>query len=132
VSVLGFVAGTLYQKRAGATADIRTGAAIQFGAAALAEIPLAALHGGLAVHVTGALLGVLAWLGIVNSVLGMTLLFLLLRRTGSSRATSALFLVPALTALLAVPLLHQPLGVLTVVGMAVALAGVSLSGKLGG
>lgn len=131
VSVLGFVVGTLFQKRNGTSVDLRSGAAIQFGAAALAEIPLAALHGGLALPLTGAALGAIAWGGVVNSVMGMMLLFLLLRRGGSGQATSALFLVPAVTALIAMPLLHQPLGAITLAGMAVALAGVWLSGKLG-
>jgi drug/metabolite transporter (DMT)-like permease len=123
----GFAAGTVHQKRVGAVMDLRTGSAVQVlvGAAVLA--PLAVLtDGGLALPHTATGAGALAWLTVVNSGAGVLLLFLLLRR-GTAAAVSGLFyLVPPVTAVLAVPLLGQPLATQTLLGLAVTLAGVML------
>jgi drug/metabolite transporter (DMT)-like permease len=68
----------------------------------------------------------MAWLAIVNSVGGVLLLFVLLRRGTGAGVSGLLYLVPPVTALLAVPFLGQPIGVETLVGLAVTLAGVAL------
>ncbi len=69
----GFVAGTLYQKHVGQAIDLRSGGSIQLIGATLTIAPLAALHGGLALPLTGAALGSVAWLAVVNSIGGFTL-----------------------------------------------------------
>jgi drug/metabolite transporter (DMT)-like permease len=125
LGLAGFAGGTVHQKRVGAVMDLRTGSAVQVlvGAAVLA--PLAVLtDGGLAFPHTSTGAGALAWLTLVNSGMGVVLLFVLLRR-GTAAAVSGLFyLVPPVTAVLAVPLLGQPLDPQTFVGLAVTLAGV--------
>ncbi len=54
------------------------------------------------------------------------LFFWLLRHEKSGEATSFLYLVPATTAIAAVPILGQPLSIGAVVGLAFALIGVRM------
>lgn len=125
LGLLGFAAGTLYQKRFGATMDLRTGTATQLLAAAAVMLPVTFLSGqgaALPHTVTGA--GALVWLAVVNSIGGMTVLFLLLRRGGGADTASLLYLVPPVTALLAVPVLGQPLTPSVLAGLALSGAGV--------
>jgi drug/metabolite transporter (DMT)-like permease len=127
LGLVGFAAGTLYQKRAGAAMDLRTGSAVQLLAAALLVGPLAVVTGGgLPLPATGVGLAALLWIALVNSIAGALLLFVLLRRGTGAAVSGLLYLVPPVTALLAVPLLGEPLAPRTVVGLMITLAGVVL------
>lgn len=127
LGLVGFAAGTLYQKRAGAAMDLRTGPAVQMFAAAALVGPLAVVtEGGLPLPATGVGLAALLWIALVNSIGGALLLFVLLRRGTGAATSGLLYLVPAVTAVLAVPLLGEPLAARTVVGLAITLAGVVL------
>ena len=127
VGLGGFAAGTLHQRHVPAAVDLRAGAAIQLGVAAVAVAPIALLHGGLAMPATTEALGSLAWLALANSVGGMTLLLWLLRRGSTTATTSLLYLVPPVTALLAVPLLGQHLDPPVLAALGVSAAGVALT-----
>lgn len=70
--------------------------------------------------------GSLAWLAVVNSIGALVLLFVLLRRGTGGAATSLLYLVPPVTAVLAVPILGQGITASVIAGMAVSGAGVLL------
>ena len=59
------------------------------------------------------------------------LLFVLLRRGTGAGVSGLLYLVPPVTAVLAVPVLGQPLEPLTIVGIAVTLVGVVLVNRQG-
>src|SRR6476646_3506566 len=123
----GFAAGTLYQKRTGATMDLRTGTAVQFLAGAVAVLPVALLtEHGLPLPSTATSAAALAWIVVMNSVAGGVLLFVLLRRGTGAGVSGLLYLVPPVTAVLAVPVLGQPLEPLTVVGLGLTLVGVVL------
>jgi drug/metabolite transporter (DMT)-like permease len=126
LALVGLVGGTLYQKRFGLAVDLRTGITIQLFGATATSFPLAAAHGGLDLPMTADALGALAWMSTVNSIAAYMLLFVLLRRSTGGAATSLLYLVPPVTALLAVPLLGQHLGMSVVAGMVVSGAGVVL------
>lgn len=127
VGLAGFAAGTVYQKRRGARMDLRTGSAVQVLVAAAVLAPLAATtDGGLVLPETSAGAGSLAWLAVVNSGVGVLLLFVLLRRGTAAAVSGLLYLVPPVTAVLAVPVLGQPLEPWTVAGLAVTLVGVVL------
>jgi drug/metabolite transporter (DMT)-like permease len=130
LGVVGFTTGTILQRRNGAAMDLRTGGAVQFGVAALAVLPLAALHGGLTLPGTPAVAGSLLYVSLGNSVGATSLLYLLLRRRNAAQATSLLYLVPPLTALIGAALLGQALGPATWVGLVVATAGVVLTTNL--
>ncbi|NMO93733.1 DMT family transporter [Actinomycetospora sp. TBRC 11914] len=126
LGLAGFVAGTVLQKHAPVSADLRSATTIQMGAATLTSLPLAAVSGGFALPLTATAIGSVVWLAVVNSVGGLLLLFVLLRRRSGAGATSYLFLVPPVTALLAVPVLAQPLHLAALAGVALAAVGVGL------
>ncbi|HEY8481370.1 MAG TPA: EamA family transporter [Spirillospora sp.] len=126
LALAGLAAGTLYQKRFGQTVDLRTGTTVQLLGATLTAFPLAAASGGLGIPLTADALGALAWLAVVNSIGALILLFALLRRGTGGAATSLLYLVPPVTAVLAVPILGQDLTAATVIGMAISGIGVLL------
>lgn len=127
LGLAGFAAGTLYQKRAGGSMDLRTGTAIQLLAGGVAVLPVALLtEHGLPLPSTGSGLAALAWIVVVNSIAGAILLFVLLRRGTGAGVSGLLYLVPPVTAVLAVPVLGQPLELATIVGLALTLAGVVL------
>ncbi|TYK49534.1 DMT family transporter [Actinomadura decatromicini] len=126
LALAGLAAGTLYQKRFGGTVDLRTGTAVQLLGATVTTFPLAMAHGGLRMPLSAAALGSLAWLAVVNSIGALILLFALLRRGTGGAATSLLYLVPPVTAVLAVPVLGQDLTGSVVLGMAISGAGVLL------
>ena len=126
LALVGLVAGTIYQKRFGHSVDLRTGITVQLLGATVSAFPLAAVHGGLGLPLTAGALGSLAWMATVNSIVALMLLFVLLRRSTGGAATSLLYLVPPVTALLAVPLLGQGLAAGVVLGMAVSGVGVVL------
>jgi drug/metabolite transporter (DMT)-like permease len=127
LGLAGFAAGTVHQKRVGSGMDLRTGSAVQVLVGAALVAPLAVLvDGGVALPRTAAGAGALAWLVVVNSGVAVLLLFVLLRRGAAAAVSGLLYLVPPVTAVLAVPLLGQPLDPRTLVGLAVTLAGVVL------
>jgi drug/metabolite transporter (DMT)-like permease len=132
LGLVGFAAGTLYQKRTGATMDLRTGTAVQLLAGAVAVLPVALVtEHGLPLPTTTSGLAAFAWIVVMNSIAGAVLLFVLLRRGTGAGVSGLLYLVPPVTAVLAVPVLGQPLEPLTVVGMAITLAGVVLVNRSG-
>jgi drug/metabolite transporter (DMT)-like permease len=125
LGLAGFAGGTLYQKRAGASMDLRTGTAVQLLAGVVAVLPVALLtEHGLPLPSTGSGFAALAWIVVMNSIAGAILLFVLLRRGTGAGVSGLLYLVPPATAVLAVPVLGQPLEVATVVGLVLTLVGV--------
>jgi len=112
--------------------DLRTGTAVQFLAGAVAVLPVALLtEHGLPLPSTATSAAALAWIVVMNSVAGGILLFVLLRRGTGAGVSGLLYLVPPVTAVLAVPVLGQPLEPLTVVGLALTLVGVVLVNRQG-
>lgn len=73
------------------------------------------------------LAGSLAWLVVVNSIGAVTLLYAMLRHRPASQVSSLIFLSPAVTAILAYLIVGQSLGWLTIAGLVVSGAGVSLT-----
>jgi drug/metabolite transporter (DMT)-like permease len=132
IGLFGFAGGTLYQKRFVAAMDLRTGAVVQLLAGAAVVIPLAlTLEGGLPLPTTATGAAALAWLTVANSVGAALLLFVLLRQGTGAAVSGLLYLVPAVTAVLAVPVLGQPLHADTLAGLAITLAGVVLVNRDG-
>jgi drug/metabolite transporter (DMT)-like permease len=127
LGLVGFAGGTLYQKRTGATMDLRTGTVVQLLAGTVVVAPLGLLvDGGLPLPASAVGVGALVWLVLVNSIAGSLLLFVLLRRGTGTGVSGLLYLVPAVTAVLAVPVLGQAVEPATIAGLAITLAGVAL------
>ena len=126
-AMLGITLGTIWQKRIGATADIRTGAAAQFIGAAVVTIPIALLTE------TGRFEMVWqSWVGLLWSVFGLSvgaisLLLFMIRRGSVASVASLFYLVPPCTAIIAYFLFDERLGLLALAGMALVAFGVALA-----
>jgi drug/metabolite transporter (DMT)-like permease len=71
--------------------------------------------------------GALAWSVLVLTGGGISLLFLMLRRGAAAQVTSYFYLVPGITAVMALLMFGETLGPLAVAGMALTVLGVALA-----
>ncbi len=123
--MIGMTLGTIWQKRTGATLDLRVNACIQFLGAGAVGIPLAALtEQGRFDGSWQALLG-LGWAVCGLSVGATTLLLVLIRRGAVAGVASLFYLVPPVVAVLAFALFGEELSWVQIAGMALACAGVA-------
>jgi drug/metabolite transporter (DMT)-like permease len=118
--------GTIWQKRHGAGVDLRTGAAIQYIAAAVVLAPFALLLETREVRWTGEFVFAIAWLAIVLSLGAVFLLLYLIRHGAATRVASLFYLVPPTTALMAWPLFGETYSLLSAAGMGLAMLAVWL------
>jgi drug/metabolite transporter (DMT)-like permease len=127
VGLTGASLGLLYQQRFCAGMDLRTGTAAQLLASVpvLGVMTLAIEHPAVSHPLT--LAASLAWLVVVNSIGAFLLMYLMLRRRSASEVSSLFFLTPSVTAILAYVFLGQGLGWLTLAGLVVSGAGVTLT-----
>ena len=128
LSVLALVSitlGTLWQKRHGAGIDLRSGAAIQFVAAAVILAPFTLLESR-NVQWSGELAFALAWLVLVLSLGAIFLLLHLIRKGKATQVSSLFYLVPPTTALVAWPLFGETYSLAAAGGMALAMLAVWL------
>ena len=116
--------GTVWQKRHGAAVDLRTGAAIQFLAAALVMAPFALLLESGEVRWTGEFVFALAWLVLVLSLGAIFLLLYLIRQGAATKVASLFYLVPPTTALIAWPLFGETYTLAAAAGMALGMLAV--------
>jgi len=121
--------GTVWQKRHGGAIDLRTGAAIQFAAAALVLAPFAFLLETRQVRWSGEFVFALAWLVLVLSFGAVFLLFYLIRHGAATRVASLFYLVPPTTALIAWPLFGESYSMLAAMGMGLGMLAVWLVTK---
>ena len=126
IALLGMTAGTLYQKKYCATLDLRTGSAIQFGAATVVVFLIAYLGESMVVDWDGEFIFALSWMVLVMSLGAISLLFLLIRRGEATRVASLFYMVPPSTALIAYFLFDEMLDATAIGGMALAVFGVAL------
>lgn len=118
--------GTLYQKRFCSSFDLRTGAAIQYGASLAAVLPLSLLLEEWVFDWTGELVFAMAWSVLALSVGAIFLMFTLMRRGAATRVASLFYLVPLVTVLLAWVLFDERFTPLAGVGLAVSAIGVAI------
>ena len=119
-------AGTLYQKRHGDQIPLLAGTAVQYAAAALALLVLAAATEDMTIRWTGEFLAALAWLVLALSLGAILLLLLMLRRGSAASVSSLFYLVPPATALEAYLLFGERLPPVSLAGVVLAAAGVAL------
>ena len=125
LALLAITGGTLYQKRFVKACDVRSANLIQLLAALALTLPLALLEKE-SVQWVPQLLGALAWSVLALTLGGSSLLYLLIQQGAATRVTSLMYLVPPCTAVLAWLLFGEPLGGLTLAGIALTVAGVAL------
>lgn len=123
LGMLSMAAGTLYQKRYNDDTPVATSVAVQMATSLLVTAAAMPFLGVAWTPVDATGWWMSAWLGVVNSAGAFVLMFVLLRWRSTVHVSSLLNLVPAVTALAAVPILGEPLTVRAVIGLAVALVG---------
>jgi len=126
VALFGITAGTLYEKRFGVSQHPITANLIQYGVGAAFSLPAAFLTEGMAVRWDAEFFWVMAYLVIGNSILAISLLLAMIRAGEVSRVSALFYLVPALSALFAWPMLGEVMPPLAWAGMALAAVGVAL------
>src|SRR5207247_6810273 len=105
----------------------RPAAAAQVAASAAVLAPLALAVEGLKFPCAGELAAAIAFLVIFASILGVMVLYWLLRHGGAARVTSMMYLPPVFAVALELALFGVAPGWLTVLGMAVACGGVAMT-----
>ncbi|KQO72003.1 DMT family transporter [Methylobacterium sp. Leaf89] len=128
-AMVAMTGGTLWQKRHGAGADLLSNAAIQFAGAVLLAVPIALLFGTGGFDASTPLWLGLAWSVLVNSVGGILLLLMLIKRGAVAGVASLLFLVPPVSAVMAYLLFGESLAPVQMGGMAIATLGVALASR---
>lgn len=126
VALGGITAGTLYQKRFCGAVDLRSGAVIQYAAAAIVAGVFALAFERRGVTWSRDLILAMGWLALVLSVGAVSLLYLLIRRGAAAKVASLFYLVPPFTALFAWALFGEQLGAAALGGMALAAIGVAM------
>lgn len=125
-AAVGYAGGSLLQRKRLHGVDSWVSVAIQFLVAAPITFVAAELTGGVGIPLTTEALLPLAWIGLVNSVLGMWLLGQMLRHHTGATLSAWSNLIPPFTAVLAVPFLGQALTPMLGVGLVITLVGTGL------
>ena len=125
-ALFGTTIGVLYQKRFVPHFDLRTGQVIQFSAAILATLPFVVAFEDFAIRWTPEVIFAMLWSVFVLSGVGISIMFYLLRTGSVTRLTSAMYVVPGLTAIFAWLLFGEALPWSVLAGMCVTLAGIYL------
>ncbi|MDI9331539.1 MAG: DMT family transporter [Alphaproteobacteria bacterium] len=125
MALLSITSGTLYQKRYVMPCDVRSANCVQLMAAGLLTLPFALLEPD-AVQWHPDLIGAMAWSVLGLTLGGSSLLYILIQRDAAASVSSLMYLVPPTTAIMAWFLFAEPLTPLTLLGIALTAAGVSL------
>lgn len=119
-------AGALMERRGGRPCDLVTANLVMCGVALAATLPVALVFETMRVEWTGQFVAGLAYLVVVNSLVSLSLLFLMLRHGEAARASTVFFLVPPVAALIAWVVLDARMTPLAIGGTVVAAVGVAL------
>jgi drug/metabolite transporter (DMT)-like permease len=123
-SLIGITLGTLYQKRHNSNIDWRSGNLVQYAAAGVFFAVIAFSFETRAVDWTGEFVFALAWLVLVMSFGAVGLMYWLIRRSSAASFGSLLYLVPAVTAVMAYFLFGEKLDIVSIAGMVICAVGV--------
>ena len=125
-SLLSITIGTLYQKKYCPSFDVRAGQVIQFLASLLVTLPFALIFETHQILWTTQFIEAMAWSIFVLSGLGISILTIMIRHGEASKVTGYMYLVPAVTALMAWLMFDELFTMSTIFGMLIALTGVAL------
>jgi len=125
-SLVGITLGTLYQRRYCPAVDLRSAAFLQFGVTVLALAPLAWLVEGAQVRWSWLLVGAVAFLVVLASILAVNALHTLMRRGQATRVTSLLYLTPIVAVVLEYLLFGVVPSAVTAAGILVTCLGVAM------
>ncbi len=125
LALFSITTGTLYQKRFVAPCDVRSANTVQLIAALVVTLPLTLLESE-SMQWNTQLVSAMAWSVLALTLGGSSLLYLLIQRGAATAVTSLLYLVPPTTALIAWVLFDEAITLLTLLGTAITVFGVSL------
>lgn len=100
--------GTIYQKHYLQSQDVRAANTIQFVMAFVIALPLALLEKE-SMNWTLELIGAMTWSVVISTLLGASLLYLMIQKGAALTVTSLFYLVPPVAALMAFILFHEPI-----------------------
>lgn len=126
VALVSGTAGTLYQKRHGDEVPLVWGATVQYAAAAVLMLAVAAGTEQMHISWTGEFVAALVWLVLGLSLGAVLLLLVLLRRGTAAGVSSLLYLVPPAVAVEAYLMFGEQLTPPSLVGIGVTALGVAL------
>lgn len=126
LALLGITAGTLWEKRFGVSHHPVASNLIQYAVGAAFCLPAALLFEDTRIDWNAEFIWAMAYLVLANSLLAMSLLLAMIRAGEVARVSSLFYLVPALSALFAWPMLGEAMPLLGWAGMALAGLGVAL------
>lgn len=126
LALLSIAAGTLWEKRFGTAQHPIVSNMIQYAVGAICTFPIAYFFEDMHIDWNAEFVWVLTVLVLGNSLLGVTLLLAMIRAGEVARVSALFYLVPALAALFAWPILGEAMPPMAWAGMALAGAGVAL------
>ncbi len=126
MALLSMTIGTLYQKKTCPSFDVRTGQVIQFLASLALTLPFALIFETQTILWTPQFFAAMAWSIFVLSGIGISVLFIMIRHGEATKVTSYMYLVPAVTAVMAWLMFGERFTLIAILGMLIALAGVAL------
>jgi drug/metabolite transporter (DMT)-like permease len=127
IALGGVTAATLYQRTFAPAADLKAASVIQFTVSLALLAPLALAVEGFHVRWAWQLWAAIAFLVILASILGVSVLYYLLRHGEATRVTSMMYLPPVFAVALEAALFGLLPSALTIFGMALACAGVAMT-----
>ena len=127
VAVVGMSGGTVVQRRFATDTPLLAGTAWQYFASAVVFTAAALVWEGWDFSVTRQSVAAMAWAVGVLSLAAILIMLWLLKRQAASQVSSLFFLTPALSTIQGALLFSESLGLLSVVGLFVAIMGVWLA-----
>jgi drug/metabolite transporter (DMT)-like permease len=132
LALLSMTGGTLYQKRFVPHFDLRAGQAIQALASIAVTLPFALAFESFRIDWNAPVVLAMLWSVLVLTGGGISLIFVMLRHGRATTVTSYMYMVPAVTALMAWAMFGETLSPVALAGMAVSLLGVWLVARRSG
>ena len=126
LGLLGLTLGSLYQKHFCTNMNVFSGGFIQAVSSATICIPFNLFFTPLHLHWNVQFIFALVWMGIIVSIGGLSILYLLLRHGKASKVASIFYLVPIVTAILAYFIFGTHLNLLQLFGILLTVTGVAL------
>ncbi|MFN3606594.1 MAG: DMT family transporter [Cypionkella sp.] len=126
LALFGITAGTLWEKRFGANHHPIASNLIQYVVGFAFTLPAAYFFEDMQINWQPQFVWVMIYLVVGNSLLAMTLLLAMIRAGEVARVSALFFLVPALAALFAWPILGEAMPPMAWAGMALAALGIAL------
>lgn len=127
IALAGVTAAVLYQRKFSPKADLKAAAVVQFGASLVVLAPLALVVEGFPVIWGWPMALAIVFLVIFASILGVSVLNLLMRQGAATRVASMMYLPPVFAVVLEAAMFGLVPSALALAGIAVTCAGVAMT-----